>query len=181
MDTLDSDQSVPGDARSGSVHELAALLRDSSLTISVAESCSGGLMAKMLTDLPGSSAYFLAGVVAYSNHAKSVFLDVHPRLIEQHGAVSPQVAEAMAQGVLGKSGSDIALSVTGIAGPDGGSEEKPVGTVYLGLADRHGCRTLLARLSGSRDRIRTCAARRALEWAICHLSGTAPAGSMRHL
>ena len=95
----------------------------------LAESCSGGLLAARITDLPGASAYFAGGVVAYSNEAKAELLGVDPGLIEAHGAVSPEVAEAMALGALERFGADVAVSITGIAGPDGGSEEKPVGYV----------------------------------------------------
>ncbi len=97
--------------------------------LGLAESCSGGLLAARITDLPGASAYFAGGVVAYSNEAKAELLGVDPGLIEAHGAVSPEVAEAMSAGALERFGADVAVSITGIAGPDGGSEEKPVGYV----------------------------------------------------
>ena len=98
-------------------------------TVAVAESCTAGLLAARLTERPGSSAYFKGGVVAYSNEAKVDLLGVDAELIESHGAVSPEVAEAMADGALERFGADVACSVTGIAGPDGGTEEKPVGYV----------------------------------------------------
>jgi nicotinamide-nucleotide amidase len=98
-------------------------------SLAVAESCSGGLMAARLTERPGSSAYFAGGVVSYSNEAKADLLGVDPGLIERHGAVSPQVAEAMADGALARFGADAAVSITGVAGPDGGTEAKPVGYV----------------------------------------------------
>ena len=98
-------------------------------TVAVAESCTGGLMAARLTELPGSSAYVGGGVVAYSNEAKAELLGVDPGLIERHGAVSPEVASAMADGALARFGADTAIAITGIAGPGGGSEEKPVGYV----------------------------------------------------
>jgi nicotinamide-nucleotide amidase len=97
--------------------------------LGLAESCSGGLLAARITDLPGASAYFAGSVVAYSNEAKAELLGVDPALIETHGAVSPEVAAAMAAGALERFGADVAVSITGIAGPDGGSEEKPVGYV----------------------------------------------------
>ena len=105
--------------------------------LGLAESCSGGLLAARITDLPGASAYFAGSVVAYSNEAKAELLGVDPALIEAHGAVSPEVAEAMAMGALERFGADVAVSITGIAGPDGGSEEKPVGYVCFNarLAD----------------------------------------------
>lgn len=107
--------------------QVAALLRGR--TLALAESCSGGLLAARLTNLPGASEYLAGGVVAYSNEAKSDLLGVDPELIEARGAVSPEVAEAMAVGALGRFGADVAVAITGIAGPGGGSEEKPVGYV----------------------------------------------------
>jgi len=108
--------------------------------LALAESCSGGLMAARITDLAGASEYFAGGVVAYSNEAKSELLGVDPGLIEAHGAVSPEVAEAMAIGALERFDADVAVSITGIAGPGGGSEEKPVGYVCFNarLADGTG-------------------------------------------
>jgi competence/damage-inducible protein CinA-like protein len=107
--------------------QLARLLAGRRL--GVAESCSGGLLAARITDLPGASAYFAGGVVVYSNEAKADLLGVDPELIERHGAVSVEVAEAMSRGALERFGADVAVSITGIAGPDGGTEEKPVGYV----------------------------------------------------
>ena len=123
--------------------------------LGLAESCSGGLLAARITDLPGASAYMAGGVVAYSNEAKAELLGVDPGLIEAHGAVSPQVAEAMAIGALERFGADVAVSITGIAGPDGGSEEKPVGYVCFNARLADG--TSLARepvIPGGRDDIR---------------------------
>ena len=152
------------------VQQLASLLREQNLTISVAESCSGGLVAKMLTDLPGSSSCFLAGVVAYSNNAKLNFLAVPPSLIERYGAVSAEVAAAMAEGMRRASGSDISLSITGIAGPDGGTHDKPVGTVFIGHADADGCSTMLSHFSGTRGQIRSASSLTAIEWAVSLLN-----------
>jgi nicotinamide-nucleotide amidase len=105
--------------------------------LGLAESCSGGLLAARITDVPGASAYMAGSVVSYSNEAKAELLGVDPALIERHGAVSPEVAEAMARGALERFGADVAVSITGIAGPDGGTEEKPVGYVCFNarLAD----------------------------------------------
>ena len=108
-------------------------------TLTVAESCTGGLVAKLITDVPGSSQYFKAGWVTYSNEAKMTELGVPAGMIQQYGAVSEQVAAAMAQGALRKAQADYAISVTGIAGPEGGSEQKPVGLVYIGVASAQNC------------------------------------------
>jgi nicotinamide-nucleotide amidase len=107
----------------------------SGFTLATAESCTGGLIAHRLTEVPGSSTYFMEGVVTYSDEAKTRLLGVPTELIERHGAVSAEVAEAMAVGVKQRAGTDFGLSVTGIAGPGGGTEEKPVGLVYVALAD----------------------------------------------
>lgn len=114
------------------------LLTEKNATLAIAESCTGGLLANRVTNVPGSSAVFLQGFVTYANEAKVRALGVGQKLLEKHGAVSRQVAAAMATGALKAAGSDYALSTTGIAGPGGGSIEKPVGTVYLGLATRSG-------------------------------------------
>ncbi len=113
---------------------VAALLSERKATIATAESCTGGLLAKRLTDVPGSSGYFREGFVTYSNEAKRDRLGVPMDLIAQHGAVSPQVAEAMAAGCRKIAGTDYGLSATGIAGPTGGSAEKPLGLIYIALA-----------------------------------------------
>ena len=143
---------------------VAELFRERGLTLSLAESCSGGLIAKRITDIPGSSAYFSEGIVTYSNAAKSRLLGVPAELLNSFGAVSAECAAAMAQGVRLASGCDMGLAVTGIAGPDGGSEEKPVGTVFISLATDEGCRTRRFQFDGSRDKIRTLTAWSALDW-----------------
>jgi nicotinamide-nucleotide amidase len=123
--------------------------------IAVAESCTGGLMAARLTERPGSSAYFAGGVVAYSNQAKVSLVGVDPALIERHGAVSVEVAEALALGAIERFDAALGIGITGVAGPDGGTEEKPVGTVCFSVAERGGERiTRLARLPGNRSDIR---------------------------
>lgn len=113
---------------------LVARLRAQHLSLAVAESCTGGSVADRITDVPGASEIFLAGLVTYANSAKETFLGVPRELLEKHGAVSEPVAAAMADGARRASGSHFALSTTGIAGPDGGSDDKPVGTVFIGLA-----------------------------------------------
>ncbi|HSN74768.1 MAG TPA: CinA family protein [Anaerolineae bacterium] len=109
-------------------------LRSQHLTLAVAESCTGGLLGDQITDVPGSSNYFLGGVLAYSNQVKQGLLGVRAGTLETHGAVSPQCAAEMAQGVRRLLGSDVALSVTGIAGPGGGTDGKPVGLTYIHLS-----------------------------------------------
>lgn len=112
------------------------LLKSRGQTLATAESCTAGLLAGQITAVPGSSAYFERGVVVYSNKSKSDLLDVPPDLIDEFGAVSTQVAEAMARGLINKYGVDYGLAVTGIAGPDGGTDEKPVGTTFIAVATR---------------------------------------------
>lgn len=143
---------------------VAGLFRASGATVALAESCSGGLVAKRLTDLPGSSAYFLLSAVTYANSAKERLLGVPPGLLASHGAVSREAAMAMARGVRQLAGSDLGLAITGIAGPDGGSPAKPVGTVYLALAEGRGCRVKEYRFAGSRGDVRAITAYTALDW-----------------
>jgi nicotinamide-nucleotide amidase len=126
-------------------------------------------MAKRITDIPGSSAYFLEGVVTYSNAAKMRMLGVSPRLLEEKGAVSPEVATAMAEGMRDLSGSDIALAITGIAGPGGGSSEKPAGTVFIALSTASGCNAKMYRFSWDRDGVRTMTVFTALNRLRRHL------------
>jgi nicotinamide-nucleotide amidase len=132
-------------------------------TLSVAESCTGGLIAQRLTDVPGSSKYFIEGVVAYANDAKTRTLDVEPMLLLEQGAVSAAVAEAMAEGIRKRAGTDFGLSVTGIAGPGGGTEEKPVGLVYIALADDVKTEHRKFQLPGDRNLIRWRASQAALD------------------
>ena len=131
-------------------------------TIAVAESCTGGCLAKLLTDIPGSSRYFMYGWVTYSNAAKTSELGVKADLIEKHGAVSEQVAEAMAKGARKRAGTDFAIGITGIAGPTGGSEQKPVGLVYIAIDSDNNCETKRFIISGDRESIRLRAAQTAL-------------------
>lgn len=133
-------------------------------TIATAESCTGGLIAKRITDVAGSSTYFLEGVVTYSNEAKTDLLGVPTNLIEYHGAVSAEVAEAMAIGVKKRANTTIGVSVTGIAGPGGGTEAKPVGLVFIGLADDVQVEAKQFNLFGTRVEIRQRASQVALDW-----------------
>lgn len=132
-------------------------------TLAVAESCTGGLIAERLTDVAGSSKYFIEGVVAYSNDAKTRTLGVEPMLLLEHGAVSAPVAEAMAEGIRNRAGTDFGLSVTGIAGPGGGSDEKPVGLVYIALVDDVQTQHRKLMLPGDRGLIRWRASQAALD------------------
>lgn len=138
------------------------LLKKHAKRVAVAESCTGGYLGKRFTDIPGSSAWFERGWVTYSNESKHEELDVPIELIEEHGAVSPEVAEAMAKGALINSRADIALSITGIAGPDGGTEEKPVGLVYVGYADETQVTHRRYLLSKDRDNVRQRSVAKAL-------------------
>ncbi len=142
---------------------VARLLMRQGTTVATAESCTGGLLGKLLTDVPGSSDYFLRGWITYSNESKTKDLKVPRRLIVSRGAVSREVAQAMAQGVMNEAGSDFALAITGIAGPTGGSKTKPVGTVWIALA-QHRRPTLTERslFPGDRSTIRDRAAKTAL-------------------
>jgi PncC family amidohydrolase len=142
--------------------ELAELFVLSGRTLALAESCTGGLIAARITALPGCSGWFRGGVIAYHNEIKQRLLGVPISLLEQHGAVSEQVACVMAEGAHREIGSDLALAVTGIAGPDGGSPEKPVGTVYLALADDDGCVTEQYHFTGNREQIRQQSVEQAL-------------------
>lgn len=141
---------------------VTSTLMEKAVTVATAESCTGGLIAKMLTDQPGSSVYFLQGAVTYSNESKINRLGVRQSTLESHGAVSEEVAREMAEGMRLLAGSDYAVSVTGIAGPGGGTEEKPVGLVYIGVADEDGVVVKRARFSGDRDVVRVRTANTAL-------------------
>jgi len=132
-------------------------------TIAVAESCTGGLLAERLSRQPGSSSHFLGGVVSYGNELKSGWLDVPKELIDTKGAVSAEAAKAMAEGVRRRSGATLGLAVTGIAGPNGGTPEKPVGTVHIALADSEGLQEKMFRFPGDRGRIRGQAAVAAMD------------------
>jgi nicotinamide-nucleotide amidase len=140
------------------------LLRQRNMTIATAESCTGGFIGKLLTDIPGSSDTYVGGWVTYSNAMKTRQLGIDSAIIEQYGAVSEPVAAAMAQGALGRSDADIAVSITGIAGPDGGSDDKPIGTVWIGIAQRDGDASAHCMLlSGGREQVRDRAAKCALQ------------------
>lgn len=143
--------------------EVADLLRGAGLTLAAAESCTGGLLSARIIDRPGSSAYFLEGAVTYSNEAKVSRLGVKEATLRRFGAVSPETAGEMAEGIARSSGADIGVSTTGIAGPEGGSPEKPVGLVYIGLSFRGELNVEACHFAGSRREIREQSVQRALE------------------
>jgi nicotinamide-nucleotide amidase len=147
---------------------VAAILADNRATIAAAESCTGGLFAERLTRIPGSSNYFLGGVVCYSNELKTAWADVPPDLIAAKGAVSSEVAIALAEGIRRRAGSMLGVGITGVAGPGGGSEEKPVGTVHIALASLAGVKERLVHLPGDREMIRFHASQLALDMVRMH-------------
>ncbi|MDI7261846.1 MAG: nicotinamide-nucleotide amidohydrolase family protein, partial [Thermodesulfobacteriota bacterium] len=134
------------------------LLREKGFTLSIAESCTGGLICDRITDIPGSSNYFMGGMVTYSNESKARHLGVPLDDIKKYGAVSPQVAKKMAQGVRKAFGTTFGLSTTGVAGPTGGTKEKPVGLVFIGLAKGKKTWVRKLNLEGSRKEIKEKAA-----------------------
>jgi competence/damage-inducible protein CinA-like protein len=151
---------------------VGGLLRDRGLTISAAESCTGGLLLSRLTEVPGSSAYVLGGAVTYSNDLKSLFADVPAAMIAQHGAVSEPVAVALAEGIRSRTGAAFGVGITGIAGPDGGTAEKPVGTVAVALAGEHmPARVRTLSLFGGRQLIRFQSTQAALDMVRRQLLG----------
>jgi nicotinamide-nucleotide amidase len=165
----DEARGILGDAVFGGLADsfpevVGKALRDKGKTLAVAESCTGGRVGEMLTRVPGASDYLLLDAVVYANSAKESVLGVSPETLRAHGAVSSETAAAMAEGALRVAGADLAVSITGVAGPTGGTPEKPVGTVWFGLA-RRGERTLTKHrlLPGGRDRVRTLAAYIALD------------------
>lgn len=140
------------------------LLKEAKATLALAESCTGGLVGKLVTDVPGSSQVFWGGATTYSNEAKTKILGVKEETLKEFGAVSQETAREMAQGIRCLSGATIGLSLTGIAGPEGGTDLKPVGLVYLGVAMEGGTLTKEMRFLGDRGTVRTLAAKSALDW-----------------
>ncbi len=159
------------------LRDITDTLRHNQFKITCAESCTGGLLASQLTCLPGSSEWFEMGFVTYSNEAKQQLLNVDAQSLRAYGAVSEEVVREMALGALIQSKADFAMSISGIAGPDGGTEEKPVGTVWFGLASKQRIRAQQKTFKGSRQEIRTQAVVFALQMLKVHLpeSVTAPA------
>jgi len=147
------------------VHALAKLLIDGNLTISVAESCTGGALASALTSVSGASSYFDRGYIAYRNEAKVAMLKVDPQIISTQGAVSEDVAIAMVKGVVSQSGSDVAVAITGIAGPTGGTIERPIGTVCFGFFVKGNLSTSTQSFQGGREEI----VNQSVDFALNHL------------
>jgi len=157
-------EKVYGDGQTSLEEVVGRLLIQRGSTLALAESCTGGLIAKRLTDIPGSSRYFRMGVVTYSNESKQKILGVPAEVLDQYGAVSPETARYMVEGIHKLTGSDVAISVTGIAGPSGGSEQKPVGLVYVGLIVGQGQPQIEElRLTGTRETIRYRTSQHALD------------------
>ena len=141
---------------------LVAACKERGVTVATAESCTGGLIAARITSVPGSSAVFLGGVVSYANAIKRDLLGVPQEVFERAGAVSAECAEAMAAGARARLKADVAVSVTGVAGPDGGTPQKPVGLVYIGVAMEVGVHVVCCQFCGDREAVRTQSADRAL-------------------
>jgi len=132
-------------------------------TLAVAESCTGGLVAERITSVSGSSRYFLGGAVVYSNALKTAFADVPEALIEKHGAVSGEVAIALAEGIRKRCGATLGIGITGVAGPTGGTAEKPVGLVFHALSSERGTEVIERKFPGDRKRVRAFASQQALD------------------
>jgi nicotinamide-nucleotide amidase len=148
-------------------------LRKLHATLSVAESCTGGLLGERITSVPGSSEYFVGGFITYTSRMKVEWLGVPEQIIEQCGAVSKETADAMAQGARRHTGSTYALAITGVAGPNSGGEAVPTGTVYVGLADAAGCHVTHRQFIGDRARVRQFATQMALDILRRRCSGPA--------
>lgn len=146
------------------------LLKKYNLTVSTAESCTGGLVASAITEITGSSAFFGMGVVTYANEAKMKLLGVKSDTLTAYGAVSEQTAKEMAEGILSLSDSDVSISVTGIAGPTGGTPEKPVGLVYIGISGKFGTFAYENHFSGSRSDVRSQTVEKAFKLAEEYIS-----------
>lgn len=166
---------VYGDREDTFAAAVGRALRNRGLTIAVAESITGGLVGAMLTSVPGSSDYLLFDAVTYANSAKTEVLGVSPEILRGYGSVSPEVATAMAKGALRVSGAHLAIAITGVAGPEGGTDQTPVGTVYFSLVHRDGTSESKQKLfPGDRERIRTLAAYQAMRMLHRAARGLAP-------
>lgn len=153
---------------------VASLFATCGLSLSLAESCTGGMIAERITSVPGSSRYFIEGGVTYSNSSKQRQLGISEALLQTKGAVSSEVASSMAKGIREATGSSLGLAVTGIAGPDGGTADKPVGTVFISLAAPDGCWTKRFQFNGTRQEIRTITSWTAIDWLRRYLLAHLP-------
>jgi PncC family amidohydrolase len=158
--------------------QIGALLSSAGWKLAVAESCTGGLLGHLITSVSGSSSYFAGGIIAYSNDLKMRLLGVHKRALESEGAVSETVAMQMATGARNKTGTDLALALTGIAGPDGGTPRKPVGLVYIALSSSTFGRVQRFVFEGNRKEIKEAAARKSMEMAIEYLNTVVSGGRL---
>jgi PncC family amidohydrolase len=166
------------DELASAARNLGAALRSAGWRVAVAESSTGGLIGHSITMIPGSSDYFPGGVISYSNRAKEVELAVPASLLERHGAVSDEVAVAMAEGVRSRFGTELGVSVTGVAGPEGGSQDKPVGTHWIGVALRgHPSRAEHRLFGHDREGNKAAAALAALDLALAEVQAAAPNAS----
>jgi nicotinamide-nucleotide amidase len=152
---------------------VGGLLKEKGQTLAVAESCTGGSLGKIITDIPGSSDYFVGGIIAYSNEMKKKLLSVSDDILNKYGAVSEECACAMAEGVVKNLGASVGISITGVAGPAGGADEKPVGLVYIGLASPGKLEAKQFKFGNERDRNRERSAISALDMIRKHLLGIA--------
>ena len=168
---------MAGDPLVGLAERLQGLCLGRGLTVALGESCTGGLVADAITDVAGSSGYFAGGVVSYSNEAKERFLGVPGAVLAAHGAVSAQVARAMAEGARERFGAGVAASVTGIAGPDGGSDAKPVGLTYVAVADADGVDVRRYLWSGDRAANKTSSAAAVLQLLLERVEAPIAAGA----
>ena len=156
------------------LQKIAAALLAQGHTLATAESCTGGLVGAALTELSGSSAWYIGGIVAYSNLLKTRLLGVPPAILATHGAVSAETAQAMAEGGRIHTGADLVLSITGIAGPTGGTPEKPVGLVYMAVAGPGGTTVFDHRFAGTRTEIRAAATLAALHHVLAAVEKPTP-------
>lgn len=169
---------MAGDPLVGLAERLQGVCLGRGVTVAVAESCTGGLVADAITDIAGSSGYFAGGIVSYSNEAKETLLGVPAPVLEAHGAVSAQVARAMAEGARARFGVALAASVTGIAGPDGGSEAKPVGLTYVAVADADGADVRRHVWPGDRAANKVSSAQAVLELLLERLGASVASASV---
>ena len=173
------DSTLESEPLSRLVDRLQASCLERGVTVATAESCTGGLIAKLLTDTPGSSGYFRGGVVSYADEVKVLLLDVPGDQLAAHGAVSAQVARSMAIGAKTRTGASISVAVTGVSGPGGGSPSKPIGLTYIAVADAGGVEVRRFVWAGDRTANRESSARAALELLLERLSFAADTSGVR--